>query len=258
MSDDIRARVQKQFGDNAQNYVTSSVHAKQDELDRIFALANPFAEALVLDVGTGGGHTALRFAPHVKAVTATDLTPKMLDAAKAYITPQAENVTFEIADAVALPFDDASFDVVTCRIAAHHFPDIFPFMQGAARVLKPGGVLVIQDHYAPEDERDAEYVDAFERLRDPSHVYVPSLSEWRGNYLDVGLDVFAEELTYTRADFRAWAERMSCPPDVIERLEIMLIQAPDGVRDYYQPQAMGTPDATFIHRYVIMAGRKAG
>jgi ubiquinone/menaquinone biosynthesis C-methylase UbiE len=256
MSDDIRAKVQEQFGSNASNYVNSIVHNKADELNRFLEIANVNSEMTVLDVGTGGGHTALTFAPHVKTVYATDLTPKMLAAAQAYIEPQADNVVFEAVDAVNIPYDDATFDVVTCRVAAHHFPDIFAFMQGAARVLKPGGILIVQDHYAPEDERDAKYIDAFERLRDPSHVFVPSLAQWRGNFLDVGLEIVAEELTYTEASFVGWVERMSCTPDVVERLEIMLIQAPDVVKDYYQPKAVGTPDATLYHRYMIMAGRK--
>ena len=152
MSNDRKASVQQQFGDHAQNYVTSSVHATGEDLDTLVRLAAPKPDDVVLDVGTGGGHTALRLAPQVQKVVATDITDRMLDAARAFITPQADNVTFEIADAQDLPFEDATFDLVTCRIAAHHFEDVYEFVLEAARVLKPGGRLVVQDQYTPDDE----------------------------------------------------------------------------------------------------------
>ena len=79
----------------------------------------------VLDVATGAGHTAFTFAPHVKVVHATDITPQML----AVTTEQAQtrglsNIVVEHADAEALPYEDGRFDLVTCRIAPHHFGDV--------------------------------------------------------------------------------------------------------------------------------------
>jgi ubiquinone/menaquinone biosynthesis C-methylase UbiE len=54
-----------------------------------------------------------------------------------------------------MPLDDASFDLVTCRIAPHHFDDVAAFVHEAARVLKPGGMLLVQDHLMPEDATTA-------------------------------------------------------------------------------------------------------
>jgi ubiquinone/menaquinone biosynthesis C-methylase UbiE len=252
-----KAKVQHQFGSNAQNYVTSKIHAQGEDLDTILRFAAPQPDDIVLDVATGGGHTALKLAPHVKQVVATDLTQKMLDAAQAFITPQADNVTFKLADAEDLPFEDETFDIVTCRIAAHHFTEVFKFVLEAARVLKPGGRLVVMDHDAPADERAARYMDAFERLRDPSHVRVYSEVEWRGTFLDAQLEITQVDTAFTHdANFLAWAERMGNPPEVIERLEIMMKQAPEAVRAWLDARAVGTPDAAFTHRYVIIAGRK--
>jgi ubiquinone/menaquinone biosynthesis C-methylase UbiE len=259
MSDDndIKAKVQQQFGSHAQNYVTSRIHAEGEDLNIILRFASPQPEHVVLDIATGGGHTALKFAPHVKQVIATDITQPMLDAAAAFITPQAGNVTFQFADAEDLPFDDNTFDIVTCRISAHHFTDIFKFVLESARVLKPGGVLVVQDHDAPLDERAHEYMDAFERLRDPSHVRVYSEAEWRSTFLDAQLEVTQVDTSFTHdAAFLPWAERIGCTPDVIERLTVMMAQAPDAVREWMEPRAIGTPEAAFTHRYVIIAGRK--
>ena len=77
---EAKSRSQERFGQFAERYVTSQSHAKGSDLDRLFEIANPQADWLVLDVATGGGHTALKFAPHVQSVIASDLTFKMLAA----------------------------------------------------------------------------------------------------------------------------------------------------------------------------------
>jgi SAM-dependent methyltransferase len=259
MSDDaIKAQAQARFGQYAQGYVESSSHAKGQDLERLVELAQPQSDWLALDIATGGGHTALRFAPHVGRVVAFDLTPKMLVAARTFIHGQGvENVTFVAGDAEILPLASNTFDLVTCRIAPHHFPDCFRFVQESARVLKSGGLLLVEDHNAPDDERAARYVDAFERLRDPSHVRAFAAYEWAGMFLDAGLTVeHSEPIVKSGGKMVPWAERQGCMPDVIERLHVMLAQAPSAVADWLKPTCAGTPDATFDHHYVIIAGRK--
>ncbi len=140
-------------------------------------------------MATGGGHTALKFAPHVAHVTASDITPAMLDAAEKYLTGKGvSNVTFKRVAAEAMPFDDASFDLVTCRTAPHHFDDAALFVQEAARVLKPGGVLLVQDHLVPDDVAAARYIEAYEKLRDPSHNQAFAEAEWRAMFAHVRPD----------------------------------------------------------------------
>jgi ubiquinone/menaquinone biosynthesis C-methylase UbiE len=255
--DEIQDKVREQFGANAQKYVTSKVHAAAHELPWFLEMCQPAAHMRALDVATGGGHIALMLAPHVEHVVASDLTPTMLDAARAFITPRADNVSFELADAEALPFEDASFDLVTCRIAAHHFADIFKFVLESARVLKPGGALVVQDHFASPDERAAEYLDAFERLRDPSHNKVYSEELWKGTFMDAQLVVETARTDIIHdAAFFPWVERMSVPAEDVERLEIMLIQAPEAVKAWAEPRAIGTTEAAFTHHFIMLRGRK--
>ena len=119
---DVKAQAQARFGQYAQDYVDSKSHAAGADLERLVALAAPQADWIALDVATGGGHTALKIAPHVRQVVAVDLTPKMLAAAHTFIEAQAvDNVVFAAGDAEQLPFAPASFELVTCRIAPHHF-----------------------------------------------------------------------------------------------------------------------------------------
>lgn len=249
---------QARFGKHAPDYVQSAVFSQGADLERLVALADPQRDWRALDIATGGGHTALRFAALVGHVVAADLTLGMLRAARDHLTAQgARSISFSIADAENLPFASRRFDLITCRIAPHHFSDCFRFVQECARVLVPGGLLLIDDHLAPDDERAARYIDSFERLRDPSHVRAYAGYEWRGMLLDAGLTVEHEEVfSMTGMKLLPWAQRQGCTSEVIERLQVLLAQAPGAAADWMRPQCAGTPDAAFDHHFIIIAGRK--
>jgi ubiquinone/menaquinone biosynthesis C-methylase UbiE len=256
-SDAIKQLNQARFGRAVQDYVTDSTFRAAPELTDTIEQVQPESDWRVLDVATGGGHTALAFAPHVAQVIATDITPQMLRSARDYIQAQgADNVSLSLADAENLPFGDNTFDLVTCRIATHHFPDVFQFMQNAARVLKPGGMLLVQDHLGHEDERVSRYTDAFQRLRDPSHVRVFAEYEWRGLCTDAGLQVEHIKRMQKQHELLPWAKRQNCSADVIARLQVLLLRAPDAVTDWLQPEYAGTPYATFKDWHVILLARK--
>ena len=256
---DQKSLSRQRFGKFAQNYVVSESHAQGYDLNRLLKLARPRPDWQVLDIATGGGHTALKFAPSVARVIATDITPEILEAAEVHLAGKGiENVTFELADAERLPFKANRFDLVTCRIAPHHFSDPLRFVRQAARVLKMRGVLMVQDHVLPEDEGSARYVDAFERLRDPSHHRAYSESEWVGFFQDAEFEVEHVEQITKRHALIPWAQRQGCVPAVIERLESMMEQAEDSVRDWILPRDWGTPEASFVNRHIIIAGRKGG
>lgn len=251
---------QEQFGRNAQKYVTSEVHAKGWTLQRMRDLVQPQPDWRVLDVATGGGHTALRFAPHVASVLATDLTQEMLAVAEAFIAAKGiTNVSFQRADACDLPFDDATFDCVTCRIAPHHFPDIFKFVRECARVVKPGGTVAIVDNIVPEGAA-GDYINAFERLRDPSHGPNEmggciSAEQWQQDAYAAGLTVTHVETGTMRMNFHKWTQRMSVSPDNVTRLEVMLRQAPAAAAASLTPEFDGVTIAFHLQRIVLIAQR---
>lgn len=254
---DAKSLSKERYSQFAQAYVTSQGHAKGTELDRLIDISAPQPHWIVLDVATGGGHAALQFAPFVARVVATDITPEMLGAARSLITETGvTNVVFELADAENLPFPRNTFDLVTCRIAPHHFPDCRRFVQSSVRALKAGGMLLVQDHVLPEDGPTARTVDTFEKLRDPSHHRAYNESEWIRMYEDAGMCVEHTEEVIKRHDFLTWAERQGCTKNVIEQLTGMLDQASASVRQWMQPQDWGTPDASFVNHHLIIAGRK--
>ena len=168
------------FAERAAFYTTSAVHADRTVLDRLVELARPTATDRVLDVATGTAHTALAFAPHVAHVIATDITPEMMAQGEML---RAEvgltNLEFRIADAHDLPFEDAAFDIVTCRRAAHHFIDVPKAMNEMTRVLKPGGRLAIDDRTVPENDFADVTLNRLDWLHDHSHVRQYRPSEWQ-------------------------------------------------------------------------------
>jgi SAM-dependent methyltransferase len=260
-------QVRRQFGANAAAYVSSPTHAQGASLARLVELADPQPTWRVLDVATAAGHTALAFAPRVAAVVGLDLTPEMLPlAARLAAERGAANVAFAVGDVDDLPFDSA-FDLVTCRIAAHHFADIGRFLAGAARVLRPGGLLAVVDNVVPgsrlrgkqaDRQRQAgAYVNAFEKLRDPSHVRCLSFEEWADALAAVGLAVTAAETIDKRLTFETWVARAgwgATTPEMQTRLRAMLLQAPEAARAFLDPRVEGV--TTFRLREGIFVARR--
>lgn len=254
---DSKSLSQQRYSQYAAGYVTSQTHAKGDDLGRLLEIAQPQPHWVALDVATGGGHTALKFAPHVARMVATDLTPAMLEQASAFISGQgADNVEYRVADAENLPFEARSFDLVTCRIAPHHFPDAERFVHECARVLKPGGLLLVQDHVLPEDETAARYADEFEKRRDPSHNYAFTESQWRDMFTRAGFSIEHTEQIVKRHNFLDWAQRQGSPPDLIAELEELMRNAPPGAAEWMDVQQPGTPEASFVNHHLIIAGRR--
>lgn len=257
-SESVKRRVQDQFGAVAERYVTSATHAHGDDLARMVELARPRGDERLLDIATGGGHTALAFAPLVREVLATDLTPAMLAAAEQFVRGQgAANVRFELADAEALPFADASFEIVTTRIAPHHFPNPAKYVREVARVLRPGGLFVLNDNMAPEDAALDAFMNRFEQWRDPSHVRACRLSEWRGWVEAAGLSVeHAEPLAAKAFAFAPWVERMDMPAAERAALEAWLIEAPEACRAFFDVRVAGGRVQSIATMYAIVIARR--
>ena len=218
--------VRRQYGSVGDAYVKSNGHATGSDLDRMVALAQPAPDEALLDIATGGGHVARVFAPHVASIVASDLTPEILEhAAKAFASWGIGNVKTALADAEDLPFDDASFDIVTCRIAPHHFPDPAAFVNDVARVLRPGGRFVLVDSTVPEGE-DGALFNRFEKLRDPSHVRSLTVGEWTSLLGDAAFSIGAIEPFPKRHDFTDWISRSRTSTEDRAALARMILGAP--------------------------------
>ena len=245
-----KQRVRRQFGDKAAAYATSKVHADPASLARLVEVVQPAGDWHLLDVGTGAGHTAHTFAPQVRQVVAIDLTPPMLAKTQELAEERGlTNVLTTAADAEDLPFPAGAFDLVTSRMAAHHFPRVDHFLAEAARVLRPDGVLLLVDNVVPGSTRRGKearlqreagrYVNAFDRLRDPSHQRSLSIYEWREALYAAGFAIEHEEVARKELDFGDWTARMGVAPDDATRLRAMLLQAPKEVLEFLTPVFRG-------------------
>jgi ubiquinone/menaquinone biosynthesis C-methylase UbiE len=234
----MKSLAQERFGKAAADYATSEVHARGASLARLVELAEPKPHWRVLDVATGAGHTALAFAPLVAKVTATDITEEMLaETRKLAKSRGLANVRTLHAKAEDLPFPDASFDLVVCRLAAHHFDSVAGFAAEAFRVLMPGGLIGIVDNLTPDaaivsGRRDDELrawailFDAFKRMSDPSHRRCLGLLEWTAVLNGAGFAVTHEECLHKDIGFAEWVRRMRSDAATKARLKEMLRNEP--------------------------------
>jgi len=203
----------------------------------LLALAAPERDWRVLDVATGGGHTALALAPHVREVVASDLTPEMLVAAERFLRGKGvTNVVFREADACALPFADHAFDLVTCRIAPHHFPDASRFVEECARVVRPGGTVIVIDNVTPEDAEASAAINEIERVRDPSHRRAYDEREWVRFFRQAGLVVERVEHFRKQRDFDVWADMQEISAAVRDRLRGLFRALPPGAKTALAPE----------------------
>jgi SAM-dependent methyltransferase len=189
------------WSDRAQAYRDSVTHSTGDDLDLVVEWCEPGPDVTVLDVATGGGHVARRLREAGAQVVTVDAAPGM--------EPDV------IAPADHLPFADASFDAVACRIAAHHFPDVLAAVREMARVARDR-VVICDNTFTSESAEEAD------RLRDPSHVRNYGVAEWHSFFELAGLEV-AEEMSLLRdTDFEDWLDRTETPVSDRERIRELL------------------------------------
>jgi SAM-dependent methyltransferase len=205
----------------AQAFRESPTHREGADLELVVELCEPAAGVTALDVATGGGHVARRLREEGCTVVTVDPAPGM--------QPDV------IARAEDLPFADSSFDVVTCRIAPHHFEDVRHAVAEMARVSRR--LVVIEDNLHIDEQ-----VEEAERLRDPTHVRCYSADEWMEFFVAAGLDVERVELLERKRDVDDWLARVETPDDDARRVKELL-----GER---------VADGTMTFPSIVLKGRK--
>lgn len=229
--------VQRQFGAIASEYAVSTVHRDGADLGLLIESAGFTGSERVLDLGCGAGHTALAAAHRAAEVVALDVTPEMLAVARRLAQEAGlSNVSFRHASATELPFDNGSFDVVTSRFAAHHFHDPAPAMAEAARVLRPGGVLLLVDTVAPEDGALDTFFNAAELLRDPSHVRNWRVSEWEAMLRAAGMQPETLSRSAIELDGQEWVRRSRTAAERVDGIKALFAGAPAAVQETFAPR----------------------
>jgi SAM-dependent methyltransferase len=190
------------WSQRADAFRKSATHREGPDLDLVVEWCEPGDGVTVLDVATGGGHVARRLREEGCTVITVDPAPGM----RPDVVSRAEEI----------PFADGSFDVVTCRIAAHHFEDVHAAVGEMARVTRR--LVVIEDNVFV-DER----VEEAERLRDPTHVRCYSEEEWKQLLRDSSLEVAEIEHFERRPVVEDWLARVDTPPADARRVRELLV-----------------------------------
>jgi ubiquinone/menaquinone biosynthesis C-methylase UbiE len=208
-------RVQQEFTRQASQFATAAAVTHRDLVER-FANAVPTdAGASILDVACGPGIITAALAPRVREVVAFDLTPEMLTKARQRCAEAGlTNVTFREGSATDLPFPDGSFDTVVTRLSIHHFQAPQRPLSEMARVLKPGGTLVVADVISSEEPDESALHNAIEIMRDPSHVRMLPASELAALIEGAGLTVVHRATWDEAREFEEWASIVDDPDRV--------------------------------------------
>lgn len=185
-SDEHSKRILDQFTRQAVPFATSPAIRNTEALQRIVRIARAGPADVALDVACGPGLLVCALAKVVWHATGIDLTAAMLDQARLIQQEQAlENVSWQLGEAVPLPFAAETFDIVTSRFAFHHLQDPLAALREMVRVAKVGGRIVVADS-APVAGKAAAF-NAAEVLRDPSHVRALPIQEHQRLFSTAGL-----------------------------------------------------------------------
>lgn len=217
--------------------------------------------AKLLDVATGTGYTALGFAPIVASAIGLDVSTGMLAEARQRAETQGiRNVTFVEGSAENIPFEDESFDLVTCRIAAHHFLSVPEFMKGVARVLRPGGCFLLADSTIPENEPEIDaWQNHVEILRDPSHVRNYTVTEWRHFIESEGLQI--EDITASGGTIfirlQPWLEKAGCTVEQSALIREEFLNAPEAAKRAFQIKTLDDGEIQFGWQRILAKAVKS-
>lgn len=137
---------------------------------------------VVLDVGTGPGRLLHEVAAHREdlVLKGADLSPDMIERAEqvAESSGLAHRISFQVADVSALPYPDDSIDLVVSTLSMHHWPAIEPAAAELARVLRPGGRVLIYDFRFTPMEKAIAALGATAKLSSARAVRTPVRTGW--------------------------------------------------------------------------------
>lgn len=225
-----------QFERQSRNYGKSHILADVSDLAASIEGLEIPQGGMALDIATGGGHTAVWFAGLGWEVTASDLSPAMLERASELAAERGVKITTAIHEAEKLPYPDGTFQIVSCRVAAHHFTDQEGFVREASRVLAPGGVFLLIDGSVPDGEPEAEaWIHEVEKFRDPSHGRLLSPGSWSRLACQAGLEILRCTTTpFKQPDLEWFFETAGTTGENRAEVRTLIAAAPESAKEAFR------------------------
>ncbi|HEY5704504.1 MAG TPA: class I SAM-dependent methyltransferase [Terrimicrobiaceae bacterium] len=234
--DPIQQAARDQFQRQSANYGKSHILANTDDVALALSGIEVSPGSCALDVATGGGHTAVYLTGRGFSVTATDISQAMLDSARKLAGERGFWIDTRLHEAERFPYSDGSFDLVSCRVAAHHFSHREAFVREVARVLKSGGHFLLIDGSVPDGEPEAEeWIHQVEKLRDPSHGRFVSPGGWTAICERQGLRVLrCDTAPFKQPDLEWYFQTAGTSPENREKVQDLVRNAPDSARKVFR------------------------
>jgi len=234
--DEVQRAAQEQFARRSHRYGHGHILQNVEDVRVAVELIPLPARAQVLDVATGAGHTGIFLASLGHDVTLADLAQPMLDRAAQTAAERGLSIQIRQHAAEEFPYSENSFDLVTCRVAAHHFSSPEKFISETARVLKPGGYLLIIDGTVEDDQPEAEaWAHAVEKLRDPSHHRFITPHRWKklcdANHLTVRA---LKIVPFKQPDLNWYFDTAATPEENRKKVLELVADAPASARKIFQ------------------------
>jgi ubiquinone/menaquinone biosynthesis C-methylase UbiE len=249
--------VRQEFTKQADAYAANPVIASQDRAAQLVRVVQPTPHDRVLEVATGPGYVAMAFATCCREVVGVDLTEApLVIAEKTRQERGLANVRFETADANQLSFADATFDVVVCRFAFHHFPEPQRVLSEMVRVCRRAGTVAIEDLVVSEHPERAAFHNRLENLRDPSHTAAMPLSRLLSLFAAAGLEVERVQSGTFPQSLERWLQNAQTPPDKASQVRNMVER--DAAEDLSGLYPFRNQDNQwcFTQRTAVVVGRK--
>ncbi|HTU30174.1 MAG TPA: class I SAM-dependent methyltransferase [Solirubrobacteraceae bacterium] len=215
------------FTAQAEGFNRSSAANDDALLDAMLALAAPRASEDWLEAACGPGVISRRLAPRVRSVHGVDLTPEMVRLARqSAATAGVQNATFTVGDATRTGLADASVNGAITRFSLHHIPVPGRLLEELARIVRPGGTIIVADHLADDDPIALTWSQEIERLRDPSHWASLTHARLHAIAAGAGLRSDGETIVPIELDLGDWLRRGGEDPEVHQLVERLLDDAP--------------------------------
>jgi ubiquinone/menaquinone biosynthesis C-methylase UbiE/glutathione S-transferase len=255
--DQIQMASHDQFSERADQYGKSHILADVSDVEKGIADLKLRPGTVALDVATGNGHTAIYLAKKSLKVTASDISTAMLQQAAKLAEEEKVTIDFREHAAEKLPYEDNTFGLITCRVAAHHFSSPESFIRECSRVLKTYGYLVLIDGTVPDDQIEAdEWLNAIEKLRDPSHNRFITPNTWRKWCVAAGLTVTRAQVeSFKQPDLNWYFNVANTPPENRKKVLEMLAKAPASARGLFQIGQEGGKIVWYWRRLTLIAGK---
>ena len=221
-----------QFNRQSDRYGKSHILADSSDVAHGLVSVSRPPDGTALDVATGGGHTALFLARQGWRVTAGDIAPRMLENARNLCAEAGLAIETRLFPAEQMPFVDSTFDLVTVRVAPHHFSSPGSFIRETARVLKPGGHFLLIDGSVPDNDPETEeWLHQVEKWRDPSHGRLLSRHDWQELVHSCGMKTMLAELhSLKQPDLTWYFETAATTPENREKVLEAVRTAPPRVK----------------------------